>query len=94
MNTPTHSPAPWKFRGSYLRDADGNELAAVVPFRGPISQDLANRALIEVGPEMYRLIHDCHGLFQQSPLNKDNDWLSSQLARDLRAVVAKVEGHS
>ena len=60
------SPAPWKFRGSYLRDADGNELASAVPFRGPISQDLANRALIAAAPEMLDLIRRMAAITQDA----------------------------
>lgn len=39
--------------------------------------------------ELVCVLKRCHGMFQQSPLNDDNDWVNGQLARDIRAVLAR-----
>lgn len=83
MSTPTHSPAPWKFRGSYLRDANGTELFCEVPNGLPIAQDDANRRLIESAPE---LRHALQELLDSAP-GPETD--AHRVAREL---LGKLEG--
>lgn len=47
-----HSPAPWKFRGSTLYDANGVALYREMANTLTIAQDDANRRLIEASPAL------------------------------------------
>lgn len=50
-----HSPAPWKFCGDILRDGSGRLLYRLTPLAEiTISQDDANRRLIEAAPDLCR----------------------------------------
>lgn len=67
----------------------------------PANDPLHNMSVVELAtlidretaaPELLAVLKRCHGLFQQSPLNKHDGWVQSKLARDIRAAIAKAEG--
>lgn len=56
------------------------------------SQATANGVLIAAAPELAEMLVRCCGMFQQSPLNADGDWINSRLARDMAALLARING--
>ena len=57
--------------------------------------DLAQIIDRETGhAELMAVLERCHGMFQQSPLNKDGNWLSSQLARDIRKALSNAKAQA
>lgn len=55
----------------------------------PDPEALANARLIAAAPELLEALKRCHSAFQQSPLNKDDDWVQGRLASDIRAAINK-----
>lgn len=45
--------------------------------------------LRKLNAELLAALKRCHSAFQSSPMNKDDDWITSKLAADIRAAIAK-----
>lgn len=98
-----HTPGPWYiapnwkrgdqgFRHAIAKDSEGH--GWFISFVANAAEAEANARLIAAAPELLAMLKRCYGMFQQSPLNKDDNWLSSQLARDLRKTITKAQAQT
>ena len=85
-----HTPGPWRSGDMFntiFGPPNGNPAPEIIA--SVHTNRKANARLIAAAPELLEALKRCHSAFQQSPLNKDDDWVQGRLASDIRAAINK-----